>query len=459
MQVDWQTLQDLGLLYPAGKRASVFAWVNTTRTQGGEQRLRERFRRPLSGVEEIRETQRAVRFLGEHHWLLEPLLVGSAWVAVEQYARTFYTAVDHPNPLFRWLDSWWLRLMSRDVFDPVRAGLAASRTMVRLAGEALDGLRALGPPPLLAAWMDEVASLLAAPSVAALAGGREVHARFAPQVMAADHRLRAEEFAPLLALAKRVYEVDALCSLARATREHGLVFPEVLDGATPRVEADGLRHPLLDHPVANPLLVAHGSRLLFLTGPNMAGKSTYLKSAGIAVFMAQLGMGVPAASFRWTPFGCLFAGIDTTDNVRLGQSYFFREVGRVREIAEVLAGGTTAFVLFDELFKGTNLKDAADACLAVLSGFSGCAGSAFVVASHLAELAGPVGALDGVAFARFGAEVQDGEPVFRYQLEPGVSDQRLGMLILRRERVLDLLDGLRARAPGGVEPPAGAPPG
>ncbi|HEV2734978.1 MAG TPA: hypothetical protein VGV85_09055 [Longimicrobiaceae bacterium] len=462
MQVDWQTLQDLGLLYPAGKRASVFTWVNFTRTQGGEQRLRERFRGPASGVEEIRETQRAVRFLAGHQGLFEPLLVGSSWLAVEQYARAFYAAADHPNALFRWIDSWWLRVMNRGVFDPIRAGLAVSQSMVRLAREVVERLRALGPPPLLAAWTDEVAALLAAPPMAALAGGRAVHARFAAEVMAADHGLRSQEFAPLVALARRVYEVDALCSLAQATLERGLAFPEVLDEATPRVEAEGLRHPLLDHPAGNPLHVAPESRLLFLTGPNMAGKSTYLKSAGIAVFMAQLGMGVPAASFRWTPFGCLFAGIDTTDNVRLGQSYFFREVRRVREIAEVLAGGTTAFVLFDELFKGTNLKDAADACLAVLSGFSGCAGSAFVVASHLAELAGHVGALDGVAFARFGAEVRDGEPVFRYQLEPGVSDQRLGMLILRRERVLELLDGLRVPAPvvdgAGPAPPVEAPP-
>ena len=462
MQVDWQTLQDLGLLYPAGKQASVFRWVNFTRTQGGEQRLRERFRRPASGVEEIRGTQRAVRFLAGHPGLFEPLLVGSSWLAVEQYARASYAAVDHPNALFRWLDSWWLRLMNRGVYDPVRAGLAVSQAMVRLAAEVLDRLRTLGPPPLLAAWMDEVAALLADPAMAALAGGRAVHARFAPQLLAADHALRAAEFAPLVALAKRVYEIDALCSLAWATAERGLVFPEVLEGGTPRVEAEGLRHPLLDGPVANPLHVAPDARLLFLTGPNMAGKSTYLKSAGIAVFMAQLGMGVPAASFRWTPFGCLFAGIDTTDNVRLGHSYFFREVRRVREIAQVLAGGTTAFALFDELFKGTNLKDAADACLAVLSGFSGCAGSAFVVASHLSELAGHIATLDGVVFARFGAEVREGEPVFRYLLEPGVSDQRLGMLILRRERVLELLDGLRSRSPagegGGAGPPAGEPP-
>ncbi len=450
MEVDWQTLQDLGLLYPDGRKESVFGWVNSTRTQGGERRLQERFRHPGRTAAEIRETQRVVAFLAKHGEVVDPLFPGSSWLAVEKYARTSFAAVDYPNRLFRWLDSWWLRLHDRNAFDQILASLAVSQALARTAEGVLDELRPLDPPPVLAAWMDAVATRLAAPPLAAIVAGKDIHSRSPARILAADHTLREAEFEPLRGLAKLVYEMDSLCSLARATRERGLVYPELLDEGPPRVEVEGLYHPLVDHPVANPLRIAPDAKLLFLTGPNMAGKSTYLKSAGISVFLAQLGMGVPAERFRWTPFGCLFSGINTTDNVRLGQSYFFREVRRVREIAQVLAKGTPAFVLFDELFKGTNLKDAADACLAVLSGFSACEGSAFIVASHLAELAEPVGRLDGVAFARFGAEVSDGEPVFRYRVEPGVSDQRLGMLILRRERVLELLDSFRPR--GGASP-------
>ncbi|HEV2150615.1 MAG TPA: hypothetical protein VGR37_24670 [Longimicrobiaceae bacterium] len=443
MLVDWQTLQDLGILQPGGEQTGVFGWANFTLTQGGEQRLKERFRHPLSGAGELRDTQAAVRFLVDHDALCEPVLVGSAWLAVEKYARTPRAAADHPNRLFRWLDSWWMRSLHRDAFDQIRAGLAISQTMVRLAAEMLEALAPLEPPPLLDAWAAGVRAHLAAPELRLLAEGKPVHRRSPAALLAADHALRSESFAPLAALAKAVYELDALCSLARATRERWLHMPEVLDEGPPRVEAEGLYHPRVEHAVGNPLRIGPDARLLFLTGPNMAGKSTYLKAAGIAVFLAQLGMGVPAARFRWTPFGCLFSGINTTDNVRLGQSYFFREVRRVREAATVLVRGTPSFVLFDELFKGTNLKDASDACLAVLSGFAAAGHSAFLVASHLAELAERIEPLEGAAFAHFGAEVRDGEPVFPYLLRPGVSDQRLGMLILRQERVLEMLDRLR----------------
>lgn len=446
MQVDWQTLQDLGILHPDGRTASLFAWVNFTRTQGGEQKLRERFRRPGLTVTELAETQDAVRFLALHGDVLDPLLGGSAWLAVEQYARAPLDALSYPNRLFAWLDAWWTRLWNRDVFEQVRSGLAMLQTLVRDAAGVLEALRGPAPPPLLEAWTAELEACLSDPSLVRLRDGREVHRRRPPAVLLADHALRAEEFAPVARLAELVYRVDVLRSLAHATREHGLTLPVIVREGAPTVEAEGLYHPLLDHAVGNPLHLNPGARLLFLTGPNMAGKSTYLKAAGIAVFLAQLGMGVPAASFRWTPFGCLFSGINTTDNVRLGHSYFFREVRRVREVTEILARGTSAFVLFDELFKGTNLRDASDACGAVLSGFASCPGSAFLVASHLAELAAHIEPLPAVAFAHFGAEVREGRPVFDYLLRDGVSGQRLGMLILRREGVLEMLERLRLPA-------------
>lgn len=199
---------------------------------------------------------------------------------------------------------------------------------------------------------------------------------------------------------------------------------------------------MLDNPVGNPLRISPDERLIFLTGPNMAGKSTYLKAAGVAVYLAQLGMGVPARSFRLTPFDCLFSGINTTDNLRLGQSYFYREVRRVRDLTDILARRLTTLALFDEMFKGTNLKDASDACMAVLTGFSACDNSAFVVASHIAELAEGVDYLPGSRFLHFGAIAEDGHLVFDYRLRNGVSQQRLGMVILDREGVLAALAAL-----------------
>jgi DNA mismatch repair ATPase MutS len=447
MHVDWQTLQDLGILKPEGFQASLFDWANFTRTTGGAHLLKERFRHPLSDIQPLRETQEAVAWLAGHAELFDSLLGGSAWLTIEHYVESPIVALDYPNRLFLWLDSWWMRRLHADLFREVSAALSMAQALSRQATAVAEALAPLPLPTLMESWRAALQECVDEPSLARLRTSREVHLLRAPRVLSLDRALRTRDFAPLTKLASLAYQIDALRSLALATRDHGLTFPDFLEDGPPRVEIEGLYHPLLDAPVGNPLHIHPDGRLVFLTGPNMAGKSTYLRAAGLAVYLAQIGMGVPARSCRITPFACLFSGINTTDNLRLGQSYFYREVRRVREVVDILAGGTPAFVLFDEMFKGTNLKDASDACLAVLSGFVGCETSAFVVASHIAELATGIEKLAGVQLLHFGAEVRNGTPVFEYRVSRGASEQRLGMLILEREGVLERLHQLGAATP------------
>ena len=446
MRVDWQTIQDLGILRPEGYQASLYDWLNFTRTHGGAALLKERVRSPMSQVAALRETQAAVAWLAAHAELFDGVMGRNAWQTIEHYVDSTVAALDYPNPVFMWLDSWWVRHRRRDLYREVGAGLSLAQTLTVEAAALADALRPLELPGLLAAWRAELSACLKAPALVRLRGSPSVHRLRPPRTLALDRSLRTDRFVPLRELASLVYRLDALRSLALATRNHGLRLPEIVEEGGPLVEAEGLYHPLLEKPVGNPFRANAGGRLIFLTGPNMAGKSTYLKAAGVAVYLAQLGMGVPARSLRFTPFECLFSGIHTTDNLRLGHSYFYREVRRVREIVDILGSGASAFVLFDEMFKGTNLKDASDACMAVLSGFSACDTSVFLVASHLAELASGIERLPAARFLHFGAEIRGREPFFDYAVRDGVSEQRLGMLILEREGVLRRLEGLQAPA-------------
>jgi DNA mismatch repair ATPase MutS len=106
----------------------------------------------------------------------------------------------------------------------------------------------------------------------------------------------------------------------------------------------------------------------------------------------------------------------------------------------VLASGARAFVIFDEVFKGTNVKDAFDACGTVVKGFARFPSSVFIVASHLVELVAPLTAVAVIRFAHFEAAIVDGEPRYDYRLRAGHSAQRLGMTLLEREGVTALLN-------------------
>jgi DNA mismatch repair protein MutS len=258
-------------------------------------------------------------------------------------------------------------------------------------------------------------------------------------VLPSDRLIREQLRRDLEGVIAGIHELDALRSMAQATEGRGLVFPAVRDDSTSRVAIRGLCHPFLDQAIRNDVNLEEDGSLLFLTGPNMAGKTTYIRGAAICVYLAHVGLGVPAERMELSPFDALFSSINTIDTVRLGYSYYFSEVQRVKEAALLMRDGHRVFAIFDELFKGTNVRDAYDASLAVLSGFARVRRSAIIVSSHLSELADELKTLGSVRFRYFSAEIRDGEPLYSYRLHAGVSAQRLGMVLLERERVLELL--------------------
>lgn len=181
----------------------------------------------------------------------------------------------------------------------------------------------------------------------------------------------------------------------------------------------------------------------------MAGKTTFLKSIGICVYLAHLGMAVPAEKLSLPLFDAICSSLSVLDNIEKGHSYYYTEVSRVKVVAQNLHDGKHLFVLFDELFKGTNIKDAFDGSSLVIRGFLRFPESSFLVSSHLVELKerldkelssneNQTGG-NTIQYVYFESSVIDGKPQFSYRLRPGASDQRLGLLILRSEGIEGLL--------------------
>ena len=128
----------------------------------------------------------------------------------------------------------------------------------------------------------------------------EEYGGWAYKILRLDQDFRIREKETLSRLVKLIFEIDVLVAMADVTRNNSYVMPRVEDGLM-RVVAEGLVHPFLQQAVANPININQKQRVLFLTGPNMAGKTTYLRAFDTSLYLAHLGMGVPASRFSFVP--------------------------------------------------------------------------------------------------------------------------------------------------------------
>jgi len=219
-------------------------------------------------------------------------------------------------------------------------------------------------------------------------------------------------------------------------------LPVFVELDQPFVHATSLYHILLRAAVAYDVQMDRQSNFLFLTGANMAGKSTFIKAVGAAVFLAHLGMGVPAKSMRLSLFDGILSNINVVDNIVKGESYFFNEVQRIRNTLLKITDNRKWLVLIDELFKGTNVQDAMKCSSTVIKGLIKIKNSVFILSTHLYEIAEELKQYPNISFKYFETSIKDDQLDFSYQLKDGISNDRLGYLILKREKVVEMLEKL-----------------
>jgi DNA mismatch repair protein MutS len=204
--------------------------------------------------------------------------------------------------------------------------------------------------------------------------------------------------------------------------------------------------------VANDHEMGEEANLCFISGANMAGKSTFLKSFGLAMYLAHVGFPVPARFFETSIFNGLVTTVNLADSISQGYSHFYAEVRRVKEVVQQIRDKRRMVVIFDELFRGTNVKDASDASLQVIDALAGIPGSLFMVSTHIVEIAEVLQDNPHIDFVCFASTMEGGVPWYSYKISSGVSDERTGMAILKDEGILDLLaeirSGHRGRRPG-----------
>lgn len=434
--LDAHTFKDLEIFKSETGDTCLFQFCNLSRTEGGAKVLRRRMEYPWSNADRIRDTQASVAFILANRPAFNMLPSAYTTSRTERYMHEMLPIVTHENLLEFAFGAFSLWATYDTHYLSIVNGVKFTCALIRALRQLVDQAEMASPAGDLAPLLEEMRALLDRPR---LQVSDDKVMGWAWKILRRDQAFRLHEKEAITRLLQLSYEMDALVAMADVTRENNFVLPRVEEGPL-QVQAEGMVHPYLHSAVANPVNLDQERRLLFLTGPNMAGKTTYLRAFAAALYLAHLGMGVPARSFRFVPAQRLFSSIALNDNLRDGVSYFRAEALRVKAVAEAVAAGHRVVALMDEPFKGTNVRDAFDASLAILERFAGKPDCLFMFSSHLIELSEQLGAAGQIDCRYFAAEEGEGRLRFDYRLHPGVSSQRLGMRVLHEEGVFELLD-------------------
>lgn len=227
-------------------------------------------------------------------------------------------------------------------------------------------------------------------------------------------------------------EFEALCSLAGYAYEHPEdPFPEIVEDRT-CFEGDELRHPLLprDRAVPNTVRLAQDLQLLVVSGSNMSGKSTLLRTVGVNVALALAGAPVRAKHLRLSQLA-MGATLRVQDSLQDGTSQFYAEILRLRGIMELTEGPLAVLFLLDEILHGTNSHDRAIGAEAVVKSLVDRGAIGLVTTHDLALAKVADGLAPRAANVHFQDHLESGKMVFDYQLHPGVVQKSNALELMR----------------------------
>lgn len=229
-----------------------------------------------------------------------------------------------------------------------------------------------------------------------------------------------------------ISEFEALVSLAGFTYENpSHSFPDLCEGE-PRFAARDLGHPLIppDRCVRNHVRLGGEPQVMIVSGSNMSGKSTLLRSVGVAAVLAQAGAPVCASALRMSPLE-VGASLHVVDSLQTGTSHFYAEITRVRQVVDLAEGGGALLFLLDEIFHGTNSHDrgiGAEAIVRALldRGAIGLVTTHDLALTRVAEALAP-----RVTNVHFEDHVEDGRIAFDYRMRKGVVTKSNAIALMR----------------------------
>ncbi len=437
--IDRQTQEDLNLLGKY-KTNSVFNLYNQTITRGGEILLEQMFKNPLINPKEINDRKEIFEFFAKNS-LKFPFTKEDI-----KMTESYLENSDAGNILISFLSNgqrYLKKLIANDKeYDTLFAGFRCSLNMIKNLYKYVEMLSGLSAPEHYGRQIGEIIELLNNKKLLWILRMNEPDQISFRNFALCDHSMRYSLSEQLRVIMEFVSNLDLYVAVSDTGVKKGFVYAEAMDGSELEIDIEGIYHPYVKDAVPNNLKINKLNNVLFLTGANMAGKSTLMKSLGISLYLAHMGFPVAASSMSFNVCDGIYTSINVPDNLNLGYSHFYAEVMRVKKIALEVASGKRLLVIFDELFKGTNVKDAYDATVTLTESFAEIERCAFVVSTHIMEAGVYLSErCKNIRFKYLPSKLKGKVPVYPYTLEEGISDDRHGMTIINNEKIIETIYG------------------
>jgi DNA mismatch repair ATPase MutS len=438
MEIDKTTLNDLSI-FNGEEDFSILSRLNHTLTINGKEQLKKTLATPLQNIADIRDVQETLQLIlhKETEW---PMSISNGTImVVERFYEYNFDIL--PNTVTS-LTALNYKMLHGPDYSLIKYSIIHCFDFIKGIQQLIERFLSPSTPKPMRKYLEIAQKSIAAEPLKIIFDNKNSEALSVPQQLQLGQFIRYHFKNNMLTLLSIHAQLDAWYGMAVSVKNMKLVFPKFIESDAPILEVEGLYHLLLQKPVPYNLNMNPATNFVFLTGANMAGKSTFIKAVGTAVFLAHIGMGVPAQHMQMSLFDGMLSNINVIDNISKGESYFYNEVQRIKATISKVNDKRKWLILIDELFKGTNVQDAMKCSTTVIEGLLKIKNSLFILSTHLYEIGEDLKKHPNISFNYFETNTQNGQLSFNYQLRDGISNDRLGYLILEREGVTKMLKDL-----------------
>ncbi|MDR1716301.1 MAG: DNA mismatch repair protein [Prevotella sp.] len=430
--IDKQTQEDLNLLGKF-KKNSIINLFNQTHTRRGELLLERMFMTPLQDTEQINQRSSIIKYFEDID--IEFPVPNSLYSDVISYIESssgskLSTVLGTISKKINFF------IVGDNSFEIIQKGIVSMAKMLNIVKEFIDKINLSDNP--YQAQSDEIKSIFDNKLSAIIANQNFEHLSFI-QTLRYDKLFRYSYRYQLGRLIEILSEIDVFIAVSKTARVKKMSYARAIPKEEHSTQIKDLFHPSLKTPVSNSVSINRNKNIIFLTGANMAGKSTFMKSYGIATYLAHMGFPVPAKDMTFSVLDGMYTSINVPDNIALGYSHFYAEVLRVKHVAEEVSKSKNMLIIFDELFKGTNVKDAFDATVSVTKAFGKWDNCAYIISTHIVEASEVLLNNNNIQFLYLPTKLDNNRPLYTYKLEQGISSDRHGMMIINNERIVEII--------------------